>query len=108
MGEDIFKKLAEHLDQLPGGFSPSTTGADIRLLKRLFTSEEAELAIHLTLDQEQAPIIAERSNLPQVQTERLLDQMAEKGLIYSVKPDVFLPFHMQLDWVSLGQIIKTC
>jgi 3'(2'), 5'-bisphosphate nucleotidase len=32
MRDEIFKKLAEHLDQLPGGFSPSSTGADIRLL----------------------------------------------------------------------------
>jgi electron transport complex protein RnfB len=87
MGEEIFKKLAEHLDQLPGGFSPSSTGADIRLLKRLFTPKEAELALHLTLELEQAHVIAERANLSQEKTEKLLDKMAEKGLIYSVKPE---------------------
>jgi electron transport complex protein RnfB len=87
MEEKTFKKLAEHLDQLPGGFSPSSTGADIRLLKRLFTPEEAELALHLTLDLEQAHVIAEKTNLPQEKTEKLLDIMAEKGLIYSVRPE---------------------
>ena len=52
MDKSCYKKLAEHLDQLPGGFAPSKTGADIELLQRLFKPEEAELAIHLSLNQE--------------------------------------------------------
>ena len=49
MEEGSYRKLAEHLDQLPGGFAPSDTGAQLRLLQRLFTPQEAELATHLTL-----------------------------------------------------------
>jgi NAD-dependent dihydropyrimidine dehydrogenase PreA subunit len=76
-------KLAEYLDQFPG-FTPSTTGADIRLLKRLFTEEEAKLALHLTLDQEETHVIAARANLSLEKTEKLLDGMEKKGLLFSV------------------------
>jgi hypothetical protein len=60
--EEIYRRLAEHLDRLPGGFSPSKTGAHIRLLKILFTPEEAELATHLSLKQEDTATIAERTH----------------------------------------------
>jgi electron transport complex protein RnfB len=87
MNETIYRKLAEHLDQLPGGFAPSETGADLRLLERLFTPEEAELATHLTLDREEAAIIARKANFPLAEVERRLNEMANKGLIFSVRQD---------------------
>jgi len=86
MTEEIYRKLAEHLDQLPGGFAPSETNADIRLLRRLFTPEEAELATHLTLKQEESQVIAERTGLLTAEAERRLDEMSAKGLIFSVHP----------------------
>ena len=85
MDKSCYKKLAEHLDQLPGGFAPSKTGADIELLQKLFTPEEAELAIHLTLDQESAQSIAVRSGLPLAKTEESLTVMSKKGLIFSTQ-----------------------
>jgi electron transport complex protein RnfB len=83
--ESIYCRLADHLEGLPGGFSPSDTGEHIHLLRHLFTPEEAELATHLTLDREGAREIAERANLSVTETERRLEEMAEKGLIFSVK-----------------------
>ena len=59
--DPFYYKLAEHLDKLPGGFAPSKIGAHIRLLKKLFTPEEAELATHLTLKQEDAKTIANKA-----------------------------------------------
>jgi electron transport complex protein RnfB len=87
MGEETYRRLAEHLDRLPGGFPPSTTGAELPLLKRLFTPEEAELATHLTLDREEARVIAERAGLPLAEVEQQLGEMAYKGLIFSVEPE---------------------
>jgi len=87
MSEKSYRKLAEHLDRLPGGFAPSDTGAELRLLQRLFTPEEAELATHLTLDREEALAIAERANLPLAEAEQRLDEMANKGLIFSIEPE---------------------
>jgi electron transport complex protein RnfB len=87
MEEAIFQKLAEHLDQLPGGFSSSDSDADMRLLQRLFTPEEAGLAVHLTLDREKAEVIAERAKLPPAETEEWLNEMSSKGLIFSMQPE---------------------
>ncbi len=86
MDEHIYRKLADHLDRLPGGFAPSETGADLRLLRRLFTPAEAELATHLTLDREDAQAVAVKAGLPLAETEQRLSEMAHKGLIFSVQP----------------------
>ena len=57
MSEDIYRKLAQHLDDLPGGFPSTESGVELRILRRLFTPEEAELAIHLTMFPEESEII---------------------------------------------------
>ena len=87
MEEKIYQKLAEHLDQLPGGFSSSDSDVDLHLLQRLFSTEEAELAVHLTLDRENAQIIAERASLHVAKTEQRLNEMSNKGLIFSLQPE---------------------
>jgi len=46
---DIYRRLASHLDNLPGGFPSTESGVELRILERLFTPEEAELALHLQL-----------------------------------------------------------
>ncbi len=88
MDENTYRRLAEHLNRLPDGFPPSDTGADLRLLERLFTPEEAELTVHLTLDRESAEIIAARAGLAPAQAAPRLDEMAQKGLIFATQaPD---------------------
>jgi electron transport complex protein RnfB len=87
MNEEIYRNLARHLDRLPDGFPPSRTGADLRLLEKLFRPEEAELAVHLTLDQENAGVIAARAGLaPEIARQRLAE-MAQKGLILSIQAE---------------------
>ena len=87
MEEAIYKKLAEYLDRLPNGFSSSDPSADLRLLQRLFSSEEADLAVHLTLDREVAQVIAERAKLPLDETVQRLNKMSNKGLIFSIQQE---------------------
>jgi H+/Na+-translocating ferredoxin:NAD+ oxidoreductase subunit B len=56
--DDICKKLARHLDNMPGGFPTTESGVELRILRRLFTQEEAELALALTfLPEEPARLI---------------------------------------------------
>ena len=86
MTDNVYQNLAQHLDRLPGGFTPSKTGADLRLLQRLFTPAEARLATHLTLEREEAHDIAGRAGLPVAEAEQMLDEMSRKGLIFSVHP----------------------
>jgi electron transport complex protein RnfB len=44
MDQEVYERLARHLDQLPAGFPKTESGVELRILKRLFTEEEAELA----------------------------------------------------------------
>ena len=83
--EDVYHSLARHLDDLPAGFPVTDSGVEIRILKHLFTPEEAALALHLTLIPEQANVVAYRAGAPVQTVTDLLDKMAGKGLIYDIR-----------------------
>jgi len=85
MAKDIYKKLAHHLDNLPGGFPPTESGVELRILRRLFSHEEAELAIYLTLIPEESRVIARRAKLAPEEVAQRLEEMARKGLIFRIK-----------------------
>ena len=54
MSNDIYERLREFLDTLPTGFPATPTGVEIRILKKLFTPEEAELTMNLQSEPEEA------------------------------------------------------
>ena len=85
--ETIYRRLATHLDNLPAGFPATDSGVEIRLLKKLFSEEEAALALHLTLIPENAEVIAYRCGIENEVVARRLTEMARKGLIYSIEKD---------------------
>jgi len=85
MTDDVYRRLARHLDDLPGGFPPSESGVELRILKRLFTPDQAELAVCCTLIPEEAPVIARRARLQPDEAERRLEAMASKGLLFSIQ-----------------------
>ncbi len=87
---DIYHKLADHLDHLPGGFPASDSGVEFRLLVRLFSPEEAALTLHLTTLPENARVIAYRAGIPQKEAEQRLAEMAQKGCIFSTTPEAVL------------------
>ncbi len=49
---DVYRELQQHLDKLPIGFPATETGVEIRILKQLFTPEEAKAATKLGFDLE--------------------------------------------------------
>ena len=84
MEQGVYERLARHLDELPGGFPPTESGVELRILRRLFTSEEAGCALHLTLIPEEARVVARRAGIPSEEAEQLLERMAAKGLLFSL------------------------
>lgn len=84
MAKDIYKKLARHLDNLPGGFPSTKSGVELRIVRRLFTPEEAELALHLTLIPEESRVIAHRAKITTDEADQRLEEMAGKGLILRI------------------------
>ena len=79
--EPIYNQLAQHLDNLPGGYPATESGIELRILKRLFTPEEAEIAVHLTLKPEPAAAIAQRIGADETTLAPKLIDMSHKGLI---------------------------
>jgi electron transport complex protein RnfB len=80
---DVYRRLQQYLDELPVGFPATESGVEIRLLKRLFTPDEARVALALSAVPEPAEKIAHR--LPgstEDELEPVLDRMAEKGAIF--------------------------
>lgn len=85
MEQEIYRRLARHLDNLPGGFPPTESGVELRILKRLFTPEEAKLAIYLTLLPEEPRVVARRAGIPREETARRLEEMPENIIDDSIK-----------------------
>ncbi len=99
MANDIYDKLAEHLDSLTGGFPRTESGVEIRILKRLFTPDDAKLAIHLTQIPEGARVVARRAKIPVEEASRRLEEMFKTGLISGIYPKDKPPLYMALQFV---------
>ncbi len=81
----VYEALAGHLDQMPEGYPRTPTDVEIRILRKLFSPEEAALALKVTLRPEPPGVIAARAALdPQEAAQRLYD-MSRKGLIYRLR-----------------------
>jgi len=99
MATDIYERLAKHLDDLPGGFPRTKSGVEIRILRRLFTPEDAKLAVHLTLIPEEPRVIARRAKIPVEEASRRLEKMVNTGLISGVYPKNRSPLYMAQQFI---------
>lgn len=64
MNDEVYYRLAKVLDTLPNGFPETKSGIEIRILKKIFTREEAELFCDLKLTPESVEQIAARTGRP--------------------------------------------
>lgn len=99
MTADPYIKLARHLDSLPGGFPSTPSGVELRILRRLFTPEEAELALSLTLLTEESRVIAHRAGISVEEAAQRLVDMETKGLLFAVHPPGAPPQYMAMNFV---------
>jgi Na+-translocating ferredoxin:NAD+ oxidoreductase subunit B len=99
MTEQIYQKLAHHLDNLPGGFPSTDSGVELRILRRLFSPEEAEFALHLTLIPEEPRVIARRAKILTEEATKRLEEMAKKGLIFRIVQKDGKPLYQALQYV---------
>jgi len=80
---DIYRRLQKHLDSLPVAFPATASGVELRILRRLFSEEEAEVALGLSAVPE--PVATIKRRVPghtEDELERLLDGLVEKGAIF--------------------------
>ena len=80
---DVYERLREHMDtSLPVGMPKTESGVELRLLKRLFTEEEAEFFTNLEPFQKTAEQIAEDLGKDVGEVKTLLEDMVKKGTIF--------------------------
>jgi Pyruvate/2-oxoacid:ferredoxin oxidoreductase delta subunit len=81
----VYVRLREFIDRLPSGLPSTESGVELRLLKKLFTPEEAEMAMRLRLFPEPARVIAARCGMDEGEAAEMLGSMARKGLVLRVR-----------------------
>jgi NAD-dependent dihydropyrimidine dehydrogenase PreA subunit len=75
------------MNDMPAGYPSTESGVELRILRRFFTAEEAELALHVTLIPEEPRVIAHRAKISRGEAEKRLQEMSAKGLIYRIVSD---------------------
>jgi electron transport complex protein RnfB len=86
--EIIYTELQKHLDKLAVGFPATKSGIEIRILKELFTPEQANLALHLNHDPQSAEDIFNKVKDKGVSLKKvkgLLEEMERNGAILSTE-----------------------
>jgi len=80
--DDVYERLAKALDMLPNGFPRTASNVEIRLLKKIFSQEEAFVASQLSGSTESVAEIAKRIGLSVEEAKVRLKKMAGRGLLW--------------------------
>ena len=83
--EDIYTKLQERLDDMAVGFPATQNGLEIKILKRLFTEEDAALFLKLSPLLEKPEDVAKRLGRELDGLSEHMEKMAQKGLLFRVR-----------------------
>jgi electron transport complex protein RnfB len=92
--EDIYKKLARELDKIPEGYPETGSGVELKILAKLFTPEQAELACHLNLEPQLAKAISQKIGWEERKAFVALKEMTKQGLIEAEKGKGGLAFKL--------------
>ena len=87
MKEDIYRRLQERLDSYSVGFPATQSGVEIKILKKLFSDEDAEIFLALSPAVEKPETVASRLDLPAEQLAEKLEDMASRGLLFRLNKD---------------------
>ncbi len=111
MAEDVYRKLAKKLDELPNGFPATDSGVEIEILKKIFNPDDAEMALKIRPVPETVEAIAQRLEKPVPEMRSILDGMARKGQIGCFKllgkqVYIFSPFEPGIYDMQLNRMDK--
>ncbi len=80
--KDTYERLRERLDEMATGYPATQSRVEIKILKRLFTEEEAEFFLLLPLSLKTSEYIAKRFSRDPGETATLMERMAKRGLLF--------------------------
>ena len=81
MHVDVYDRLAEALDRLPGRFAATPSHAERPLLRKLFSPTQARVAAEMGSEAAAAAGIARRAGLPVAEVTAALAAMEDAGLV---------------------------
>ncbi len=87
MSEDIYLQLREFMDTLPAGYPTTPDGLEIRILKKLFTPDDAELVMKLKTEPEEISAIAARLGMDEPELTEKLEDMAQRALVFRTRSE---------------------
>lgn len=101
--KDPYRALQRHLDTMPVRFPKTRSGVEIRILKRLFSEEEARLALGLDhVPRPAGEVLGRLDGDPGIDAatlEQKLSGIARKGGIYMIRRDEISKFSTH-PWVA--------
>jgi Na+-translocating ferredoxin:NAD+ oxidoreductase subunit B len=85
MATDLYREIQEQLDRYSLGFPATESGIELKILKKLFRKEDAELFSRMTQKIETAEQVAKRIGKPVEEIAAKLEDMAERGLLFRLR-----------------------
>ena len=82
MSDQPYRELQQRLDTYSLGFPATDSGIEIRMLKRLFSEEDAKMFLALSPMVEPPEPVAERMGIPVEEAGFRLEDMAKRGLLF--------------------------
>ncbi|MBU3916641.1 4Fe-4S ferredoxin, partial [bacterium] len=82
---DLYEQLREKLHLLSVGFPKTDSGVELKLLRKMFDKEDAELFLEMTPFVQKPSSIANKTGRDPEKTAELLEKMAQKGLIFRLR-----------------------
>ena len=94
MGDGAYERMAEALDRLPNGFPRTSSGVELRILERICSPDEADLAGLLSGSPEPVDAIAARAGRPAGEVRRALFTLARRGIAWIVQQESEVRFRL--------------
>jgi electron transport complex protein RnfB len=85
MSEDVYERLAAALDRLANGFPRTESNVELRILRRVFAAEEAQVAAVLTGRPTAASDVARVAHLDIGHVSEVLERLAGRRFIWKVR-----------------------
>ena len=85
MSENMYRQLQQRLDFYSMGFPATESGIELKILKYLFSEDDAKMFLSLSHKLEMTSSIASSLNQPLEKVTAHLDDMAERGLLFRLK-----------------------
>ena len=94
---EVYAELAKKLDRFPQGYPATKSGVEIRILQKIFTPEQAAVALKINPMAETLEGLAERMEMPVEEARPILDAMVDRGQIACItlgdhRRYIFVPF----------------